>query len=88
MGQVIEVTCFLCHRTVFYLASDLEQILPPTTVVWCLPFNCVECGKRDYLKIRVRLPDQRDFGRMVVRRPAGEKRVHLWRDEKLRQAQT
>jgi predicted nucleic-acid-binding Zn-ribbon protein len=84
MGQVIEVQCHLCHRTIFYLASDLETILPPTTIVWRLPFNCAQCGKRDYLKIRVRLPDQRDFGSMIIRRPAGEKRVLLWRDEKLR----
>lgn len=84
MGQVIEVKCFLCHRTIFYLASDLEQILPPTTIVWRLPFKCQQCRKADYLKIRVLLPDQRDYGTMIIRRPAGEKRVRLWRDEKLR----
>lgn len=84
MGQVIEVTCNHCHRQVYFRPDDLIPILGERYPVFGLPMRCDRCGLNRYIRIRVRLPDQRDYGRLVLKRPAGIRTVQLWREEVLR----
>lgn len=80
IGHLITVRCNLCHDRSAFLASDLMPLFGPSRNVFELPFKCADCGKADYVDIDVRIPDQRDFGKLVIRRPAGVKTVRLWRE--------
>ncbi|MBD8875443.1 hypothetical protein [Roseibium polysiphoniae] len=84
IGHMVIVKCNLCHRQVHYLAADLAELLGPQRRVFSLPFRCEKCRKSDYLLISVRIPDSRDFGKIILRRPAGIKKVLLWKEERLR----
>lgn len=82
-GQLMLVRCNLCRRMVRYLASDLAAILDPRRDALDPPFPCSKCGRTDYIRIALHLPETGDYGHLVVRRPAGIKRTQLWRTVKL-----
>lgn len=84
IGHLIIVKCSLCHREAYFMAGDLVQIFGHSRSVFGLPFSCTKCRDREFLTIRVRVPDAREFGRLLLRRPVGEQRIQLWREERLR----
>lgn len=83
-GQLIQVACNHCHRKVFFRPDDLIPIFGRNQPVFDLPMRCDQCGLKRYIYIRVRLPDRHDYGKLVIRRPAGIRKVMVWREEVLR----
>ena len=81
LGQIIVARCNFCRQTANYLASDLETLFDPRRDVFSLPFRCPNCRRSDYIRIDCHIPRGDERGKIVVRRPAGVKRVQMWREE-------
>ena len=81
-GLFIVCKCNLCRRARVYLASDLLQIYHPDAFIDDLfGGRCPRCHSADFWSVRQRYPSIDDVGRLEVRRPAGVRRIQLWRDE-------
>lgn len=64
-----------------YLASDLLQVFDPMTVVGEIWGGCPRCGKSEWWSESERYPSNDDVGHTLVRRPAGFRKIRLWRNE-------
>ncbi len=84
IGHLVLVMCGICRKRIIYTACDLRDLYGPRRNVFDLPFRCEHCKQRDCIRIDVRLPDDRDLGKLVIRRPAGVKRVQLWQEVTLK----
>ena len=82
-GQIVVVRCALCHRIVRFLAADLLTLLNPRRDAFLPPYHCSQCGKAEYLHVKLHTPSPGDYGHLVVRRPAGVVRVQKWKWVKL-----
>src|SRR4051812_30496756 len=60
LEQLITVRCGLCRRAATYLASDLVSLLDPSRDATAPPFVCSKCGKDEYLRVTLKLPDPGD----------------------------
>lgn len=81
-GLILVARCNLCQRARAYLASDLLQIYGRETFLDDLFGGyCPRCGRSDFWRVRQRYPSNSDVGMLVVRRLAGTRTTHLWRDE-------
>jgi hypothetical protein len=79
---LIVCRCDLCRRTRIYLATDLVEIYHPDTFLADLfGGRCPRCESSNFWHVRQRFPSNSDVGMLKVRRPAGVKRIQLWRDE-------
>lgn len=78
-GQLIRVRCNLCHRTIYYLASDLVDIVGPNYPAHTPPFPCSKCGP-SYLNVKLHIPATGDYGHLIVRRPGEVKRIQKWQN--------
>ena len=81
-GLLIVCKCSFCRRQRVYLATDLVQVYHPEIFLDDLfGGRCPACGKSDNWRVKQRYPISDDVGATVVRRLAGVRRTHLWRDE-------
>jgi len=94
-GMLIVCTCRLCRRSVTYLAADLLEYfrgaaegearsaapLPDLRAIGQLWGKCPRCGSVEFWSEQERYPSSEDVGHTRIRRPAGYRRVPLWRDE-------
>ncbi|ODT74488.1 MAG: hypothetical protein ABS76_36870 [Pelagibacterium sp. SCN 64-44] len=81
-GLLLVAKCNMCRRARAYLATDLLQIYHRDTFLDDLfDGRCPRCGRSDFWRVRQRYPSNSDVGMLVVRRLAGTKTTHLWRDE-------
>lgn len=81
-GLLLVARCNLCRRARAYLATDLLQIYRPDTYLDDLfGGRCPRCDRSDFWRVRQRYPSNSDVGMLVVRRLAGARTTHLWRDE-------
>lgn len=83
IGELVVVRCNLCHRAVTYLSADLAELLGPDRDAYEPPFPCSKCGKRDYVVVKLRMPEPADYGNLVIRRPGKVLQVQTWRTCKL-----
>lgn len=83
IGQLIVVRCSLCRRSATYLAADLVTMMDPFRDAQEPPFTCSKCGRRDYLRVTLRLPEAGDWGSLPVRRPGPVRVTQTWRTVKL-----
>lgn len=80
-GMLVRCRCILCRRTVHYLATDLLEVFSRDAVIGNLWGCCPRCGSSDFWSESERYPSSDDVGHLVIRRPAGERRIQLWRNE-------
>ena len=81
-GMLIVCRCDLCQRSRIYLSTDLIEIYHPDTFVEELfDGRCPRCQCSDFWRVRERYTSDSDVGMLTVRRPAGVRRIQLWRDE-------
>ena len=81
-GLLIVCKCNLCRRARAYLATDLLRIYDAGTFLDDLfGGQCPRCGRSDFWRVRQRYPTSDDVGHLIIRRPAGERRIQLWRNE-------
>nr|WP_306264936.1 hypothetical protein [Pararhizobium sp. IMCC3301] len=78
-GQLILVKCNLCRRAIYFLASDLVNVLNPDNTARNVPFPCSKCGKTDYINVTLRFPAMGDYGHLKLRRPDEVKHIQTWR---------
>jgi hypothetical protein len=81
--MLIVARCKLCRRSRHYLASDLLECGygPELFVEELFGPRCPNCGSLDFFRVRERYANSDDVGHTVIRRPAGERRIQLWKDE-------
>ncbi|MEJ6396035.1 hypothetical protein V8J82_22460 [Gymnodinialimonas sp. 2305UL16-5] len=65
-GQLVTLRCNLCRRQITFLASDLADVFGHKHPIHVAPCECKQCGKYEYVRIRVRSPGAEDFGRLKV----------------------
>lgn len=82
-GRLLFCRCTLCFRSVWYLATDLVDIKGPDWDPHLPPFKCSKCGKDEFIHVSIRLPQEGDIGRLLIRRPAGIRKTQLWKTVKL-----
>lgn len=81
-GLLIVCRCDLCRRTRIYLATDLVEIYHRDCFLEDLfGGRCPRCQSGGFWHVRERYPSDSDVGKLPVRRPAGVRRIQLWRDE-------
>lgn len=82
-GMLIVAHCPSCKRLRTYLATDLIEAgyYPDGFVCDLFGPYCPHCGKGLRWTVRERHPSSDDVGHTVIRRPAGERRIQLWKDE-------
>jgi hypothetical protein len=80
-GRCIRVRCNLCRRTLHFLASDLVTVYHPSTLAHTWRPACSHCGRVDYVSVRSFFPGPDDVGKIMMRRPAGHRRIQLWKNE-------
>ena len=81
-GLLITCKCYVFRRSRAYLATDLIQIYHADVFLADLfGGRCPRCGSQHSWKVRQRYPSNSDVGMLVVRRLAGARTTHLWRDE-------
>lgn len=76
--MLIVCTCLNCRKTVTYLALDLIPIHGPQAIVGSLWGRCPRCGSQVNWRERQRFPSSDDVGHLVLRRPNGFRKIHLW----------
>lgn len=82
LGMFIVCRCDLCRRSRIYLATDLLEVFhPESVVVELFDGRCPRCHSSDFWHVRERYASDSDVGMLTVRRPAGVRRIQLWRDE-------
>ena len=81
--MLIVAHCRSCRRLRTYLAGDLLAVGYHAESFVCDLFGpyCPHCGQGWRWRVRERHPNSDDVGHTVIRRPAGERRIQLWRDE-------
>jgi hypothetical protein len=62
-----------------FLAADLAAPLGETLDARGAHFPCRTCRTREYLTIKLRVPDPGDYGALLIRRPAGVRTTRLWK---------
>ena len=73
--------CNLCRRTRVYAASELVEIYGPALFLEDLfGGQCPKCQSGGDWRVRERYAWDSDVGMLTVRRPAGVRRIQLWRD--------
>jgi hypothetical protein len=82
-GVLLRVRCDGCRRTVYYLASDLVELLRPERPAHEPPFACSRCRTADYILVKIHTPDSGDYGHLEVRRPGPVVKTQTWRTVKL-----
>lgn len=80
-GRCIRVRCNLCRRTLHFFASDLITIYHPSTLAHTWRPACSHCGRADYVAVRSFFPGPDDVGKIMMRRPAGHRKIQLWKNE-------
>lgn len=81
-GLFIVCKCYVCRRSVVYLAADLVELYGDQQ--WLEDLfggRCPRCQSRTSWRVRQRYPSTADVGMLCVRRPAGVRRIQLWKDE-------
>ena len=78
-GEIYELTCNACKRTVRYLAIDLINLVEGTWPIYQPIWRCRRHGT-EYLVSSSRRPRPEEYGRLMIRRPS---RVVRWRNEPL-----
>ena len=82
-GQLLIVPCSHCHRTTHFLATDLVAFVDPGEDAKAPPFPCSKCGRKDYIRVTLRLPSSGDYGHLEVRRLGPVRKTQTWRTVKL-----
>ena len=81
-GLFIVCKCYVCRRSQVYLATDLVEIYHPDLFLEDLfGGRCPRCHSGGSWRVRQRYPSSSDVGMLQVRRPAGVRRIQLWKDE-------
>jgi predicted RNA-binding Zn-ribbon protein involved in translation (DUF1610 family) len=82
-SMLIVARCKLCRRSRHYLASDLLECgyHPGLFVEEIFGPRCPHCGSSNFFRVQERYANSDDVGNTVIRRPAGERRIQLWKDE-------
>ncbi len=83
LNQIVVLRCTHCRRIVRFLAADLVTLINPLRDAFVPPYTCSQCGKAEYLHVKLHTPAPGDYGHLVIRRPAGVVRVQKWRSVKL-----
>ena len=81
-GLFIVCKCYVCRKSQVYLASDLVEIYGEQ--LWLEDLfggRCPRCQSGSSWRVRQRYPSSSDVGMLQVRRPAGARRIQLWKDE-------
>jgi hypothetical protein len=74
--------CNLCRRSRIYLATDLMELFHGDTFVAELfGGRCPRCQSGTFWRVRERYATNSDVGMLTVRRPAGIRKIQLWKDE-------
>ena len=80
--MLVVAHCILCRRQITYLAADLVTVFSPDAYIEELFGGaCPRCGTSDFCSVRERHPRSDDAGHLRIRRPAGVRKIQLWRDE-------
>ena len=79
--MLVRFSCTWCKRSMHYLAADLAPLFHQDAVIGQLWGYCPRCGKSDYWREEERYANSSDVGHTVIRRPAGIRKVQLWRNE-------
>lgn len=78
--RLLVVRCNLCRKADTYMTSDLVQVFGGMAHPYRVISACRHCGKSEWLRCYLRLPNHDDIGHLRVRRPAGVQRIQLWED--------
>lgn len=76
-GMILELRCNLCRRYVAFLARDLIEVCGPTHPLHLAPFGCTHCATKEYVRVKTRVPNLEEYGRLPIRRPVMQ--VWKWR---------
>lgn len=81
-GNMLQVRCYLCLRPAqVFLASDLARLLGDDADAYAVPFPCGECGKTEFVNVKLRTPFDADVGKLIIRRLVRIDKVARWRNE-------
>ena len=81
-GMLLVCRCELCRRSRVYVATDLAAVFSPEMFLEDLfGGRCPKCGPGGFWRAWERYAWDSDVGMLMVRRPAGVRRIQLWRDE-------
>lgn len=81
-GLLITCKCNICRKSQVYLATDLVEIYHADLFLDDLfGGRCPRCESGTSWRVRQRYPSVTDVGMLQVRRPAGVRRIQLWKDE-------
>lgn len=80
-GRVIIYRCNYCRNETAFLASDVVDIWGPEMKVYVPPNRCGRCRVSGYMRVSVYFPTGIDVGKLMLRRPAGMRSVHVWKWE-------
>ena len=81
-GLFIVCKCYVCRKSVVYIASDLAEVYHRDLYLEDLfGGRCPRCESSTSWRVRQRYPSVTDVGMLQVRRPAGVRRIQLWKDE-------
>ena len=78
---LIVMKCGGCNRIVYFLASDLAQIVGNNHYANVPPFACSRCQTREYVMMATHRPRSEDLGHLVIRRPGPP--IIRWHNTKL-----
>lgn len=81
-NMLLVCTCNLCRRSRVYVATDLVEIYGEALFLGDLfGGRCPGCQSSGFWRVKERYAWDSDVGMLVVRRPAGVRRIQLWKDE-------
>lgn len=70
-----------CRRRLSYYAKDLYDLYGDERIDSLFGGKCSKCGSGLYWWVRERWPSSDDVGHTLMRRPAGLRKVQLWKNE-------
>ena len=82
-NQLVLLRCNYCKRGATFLASDLVQVVDPLSPTHKAPLPCSKCGKHEYVDIRIKSIDHKDYGKLAVRKLIDHRTIPLWRNKLL-----
>jgi hypothetical protein len=80
-GRLLVVRCSLCRTSDTYMAADLIDVFGGSAHPYRVFSRCRHCGKPEWVRYYLRLPNHDDVGHLRVRRPAGVLKTQLWEDQ-------
>lgn len=79
--MLVVCRCRSCRRSVTYFAADLVPLFHRDAVIGALWGTCPRCGGSECWAEQERHANSDDVANTVLRRPAGFRKVQLWREE-------